>query len=216
MKQNQKGKFIVLEGLEGSGKTTACNVVKLLLKEQGIKNFILTREPGSTPLAEFLRKLLKYRNINQEHINNKTELLLIYAARVQLVETVIKPALNRGEWVIGDRHSLSSQAYQGGGRNLSQHLIKTLHNIILKDFYPDITLYLDVTPEISLKRISKRQNLDSIERESLLFFQKVRDCYLTKLSKNQSIYFIDAMQPIKCVHLLIKQILLKWMSEKYL
>ncbi|KAB0848432.1 dTMP kinase, partial [Cronobacter sakazakii] len=110
-------KYIVIEGLEGAGKTTARNLVVETLKSLGVTDMTFTREPGGTVLAEKLRSLvLDIKSVGDEVITDNAEVLLFYAARVQLVETVIKPALARGEWVIGDRHDLSTQAYQGGGR----------------------------------------------------------------------------------------------------
>ena len=110
------GKFIAIEGLEGAGKSTAHQFVVQLLNELGVNNVIFTREPGGTPLAEKLRALIKHET--EEPITDKAELLMLYAARIQLVENVIKPALAQGKWVVGDRHDMSSQAYQGGGRRL--------------------------------------------------------------------------------------------------
>lgn len=138
------GKFIVIEGLEGAGKSSTHQVVVNTLTEFGIHEVIFTREPGGTPLAEKLRYLIKHEA--EELVTAKAELLMLYAARVQLVENVIKPALARGKWVVGDRHDLSSQAYQGGGRGLDRHLMTTLKNAVLGDFKPDFTLYLDIEP----------------------------------------------------------------------
>lgn len=114
--------YIVIEGLEGAGKTTARDVVVETLEQLGIRNMIFTREPGGTQLAEKLRSLvLDIRSVGDEVITDKAEVLMFYAARVQLVETVIKPALAQGVWVIGDRHDLSTQAYQGRARHRSNH-----------------------------------------------------------------------------------------------
>ena len=148
-----RSKYIVIEGLEGAGKTTARNVVVETLEQLGIRDMVFTREPGGTQLAEKLRSLvLDIKSVGDEVITDKAEVLMFYAARVQLVETVIKPALANGTWVIGDRHDLSTQAYQGGGRGIDQHMLATLRDAVLGDFRPDLTLYLDVTPEVGLKR----------------------------------------------------------------
>lgn len=126
---------------------------------------VFTREPGGTQLAEKLRSLvLDIKSVGDEVITDKAEVLMFYAARVQLVETVIKPALANGTWVIGDRHDLSTQAYQGGGRGIDQHMLATLRDAVLGDFRPDLTLYLDVTPEVGLKRARARGRLDRIEQ----------------------------------------------------
>ena len=147
-----RSKYIVIEGLEGAGKTTARNVVVETLEQLGIRDMVFTREPGGTQLAEKLRSLvLDIKSVGDEVITDKAEVLMFYAARVQLVETVIKPALANGTWVIGDRHDLSTQAYQGGGRGIDQHMLATLRDAVLGGVRPDLTLYLDVTPEVGLK-----------------------------------------------------------------
>lgn len=164
-----RSKYIVIEGLEGAGKTTARNVVVDTLTSLGVADMVFTREPGGTQLAEKLRSLvLDIKSVDDEVITDKAEVLMFYAARVQLVETVIKPALAEGKWVIGDRHDLSTQAYQGGGRGIDQTMLATLRDAVLGDFRPDLTLYLDVTPEVGLKRARARGELDRIEQESLI------------------------------------------------
>ena len=174
-----RSKYIVIEGLEGAGKTTARNVVVETLEQLGIRDMVFTREPGGTQLAEKLRSLvLDIKSVGDEVITDKAEVLMFYAARVQLVETVIKPALANGTWVIGDRHDLSTQAYQGGGRGIDQHMLATLRDAVLGDFRPDLTLYLDVTPEVGLKRARARGELDRIEQESFDFFNRTRARYL--------------------------------------
>lgn len=163
-----KSKFIVIEGLEGAGKTTARDTVVDELRQQGIDDIVFTREPGGTPLAEKLRDLVK-QGVGNEKLTDKAEVLMLYAARVQLVDNVIKPALARGAWVVGDRHNLSSQAYQGGGRGIDSRLMQSLRDTVLGDFKPDLTLYLDLPPAIGLERARSRGALDCIEQESLAF-----------------------------------------------
>ncbi|PIF22528.1 dTMP kinase [Candidatus Pantoea floridensis] len=206
-----KSKFIVIEGLEGAGKTTARNAVVAALHEHGINDVVFTREPGGTPLAEQLRVLVK-QGIDGEQVTDKAELLMLYAARVQLVENVIKPALARGAWVIGDRHDLSSQAYQGGGRGVDAKLMTTLRDAVLGDFRPDLTLYLDVTPEVGLQRARARGELDRIEQESLRFFERTRECYLALAAQDPSILTIDATQNIDEVTLSLKTALRRWLA----
>lgn len=206
-------KFIVIEGLEGAGKTSAIQTVIDTLKEQGITNLAFTREPGGTPLAEKLRELIK-QGIDGEKVTDKAELLMLYAARVQLVENVIKPALSEGKWVIGDRHDLSSQAYQGGGRGLDKDLMLSLRNTVLGDFRPDLTLYLDLDPAIGLARARARGELDRIEKESMDFFYRTRERYQALAKGDDSIITIDASQAIEKVQADIRQTLTTWLVQQ--
>lgn len=204
-------KFIVIEGLEGAGKTNAHNVVVATLKELGVTDLVFTREPGGTPLAERLRELtLNNKGIGDEIVTDKAEVLMFYAARVQLVETVIKPALSRGAWVIGDRHDLSTQAYQGGGRCIDQELLMALRNTVLGDFYPDLTIYLDVTPEVGLTRARARGELDRIEQESVDFFNRTRARYLELAAVDSRIHTIDATQSLDKVSQDVRNTVLEW------
>ncbi|MFP2505560.1 dTMP kinase [Buttiauxella gaviniae] len=204
-------KFIVIEGLEGAGKTNAHNVVVATLKELGVTDLVFTREPGGTPLAERLRELtLNNKGIGDEIVTDKAEVLMFYAARVQLVETVIKPALSRGAWVIGDRHDLSTQAYQGGGRCIDQELLMALRNTVLGDFYPDLTIYLDVTPEVGLTRARARGELDRIEQESVDFFNRTRARYLELATADSRIHTIDATQSLDDVSQDVRNAVLEW------
>lgn len=206
-----KSKFIVIEGLEGAGKTTAHQRLVTLLKQHGITELVFTREPGGTPLAEQLRTLIK-EGVKGEQVTDKAELLMLYAARVQLVDTVIKPALARGAWVIGDRHDLSSQAYQGGGRGFDRQLMNTLRQTVLGDFAPDLTLYLDVTPEIGLQRARNRGALDRIEQESLDFFHRTRARYLEIAASDPSILTIDANGTPDQVAAALSETLNQWLA----
>lgn len=206
-------KFIVIEGLEGAGKTSAIQTVVDTLKDKGITNLVFTREPGGTPLAEKLRELIK-QGIEGEKVTDKAELLMLYAARVQLIENVIKPALADGKWVIGDRHDLSSQAYQGGGRGLDKDLMLSLRNTVLGDFRPDLTLYLDLDPAIGLARARARGELDRIEKESMDFFYRTRERYQALAKDDDSIITIDASQAIEKVQADIRQTLTAWLVQQ--
>src|SRR5471032_1169375 len=186
-----KSNFIVIEGLEGAGKTTAHEVVVNALRQHGVEEIIFTREPGGTPLAEKLRDLFK-RGVEGEKPTVKAEVLMLYAARVQLVETVILPALARGAWVVGDRHDLSSQAYQGGGRGIDAKLMSSLRDTVLGDFRPDLTLYLDLPPALGLQRARARGELDRIEQESLAFFERTRLRYQALAAADPTIVTLDA------------------------
>ncbi|AVX38594.1 dTMP kinase [Yersinia massiliensis] len=206
-------KFIVIEGLEGAGKTTARDVVVATLRAQGINDIVFTREPGGTPLAEKLRDLIK-QGIDGEVLTDKAEVLMLYAARVQLVENVIKPALSRGSWVVGDRHDLSSQAYQGGGRGIDSQLMTSLRDTVLGAFRPDLTLYLDLPPTMGLARARARGELDRIEQESLAFFERTRERYLALAAADPSIKTIDASQPLEKVSESIRHELSQWLLSQ--
>ncbi|MDT5427978.1 dTMP kinase [Providencia rettgeri] len=209
-----KNQFIVIEGLEGAGKTTAINTVVDTLNQAGITDIVFTREPGGTPLAEKLRELVK-QGIAGDKVTDKAELLMLYAARVQLVETVIRPALAAGKWVVGDRHDLSSQAYQGGGREIDRHLMQSLRDLVLGDFKPSLTLYLDLPPELGLQRARSRGELDRIEKESLAFFERTRRRYLELAVGDETILTIDASQNIEQVQHDIRQTLTEWLARAW-
>ena len=204
------GKFIVIEGLEGAGKTTAINTVARILKQHHIADLQFTREPGGTPIAEALRNIIK-NGLDNEPLTDKAELLMLYAARIQLVDNVIKPALKMGKWVIGDRHDLSTQAYQGGGRQIDKVFIETLQAQVLGNFKPDLTLYLDIAPELGLMRARSRGQLDRIEQQSLPFFERIRQRYLQLAERDNTIVTIDANKSIEEVTAQIETILNSWL-----
>lgn len=205
-----KGKFIVLEGLEGAGKSTAHQAVLAQLKKSGVTEFIMTREPGGTPLAEKLRHLIKHEL--EEPVTDKAELLMLYAARIQLVENVIKPALAEGKWVLADRHDMSTQAYQGGGRQMDRKLLETLKNTVLGKFEPDLTIYLDIDPAVGLERARGRGELDRIEQQSLDFFYRARQRYLELTQNNEKAVIINAEQPMEKVAADIQQAVKKFFN----
>ncbi|OZI14431.1 dTMP kinase [Sodalis-like symbiont of Philaenus spumarius] len=206
-------KFIVIEGLEGAGKTSAIAQVVDVLRKQGICDVVFTREPGGTPLAEALRTLIK-EGVGEEPVTDCAELLMLYAARVQLVEGVIKPALARGDWVVGDRHDLSSQAYQGGGRGMDARLLQTLRDAVLGDFRPDLTLYLDIPPALGLARASDRGELDRIEVESLAFFDRTRARYRALAAADDRSVTLDASQSLAAVSTELRHQLTQWLRAQ--
>jgi len=193
-----KGKFIVVEGIEGAGKSSAISVIEAMLTQYNIP-FIKTREPGGTPLAEALRDIVKSAS-HDEELTQETELLLMYASRSQLLANRILPALAKGTWVIGDRHDLSSRAYQGGGRQFDDAIMNAIADVTLKGFTPDLTLYLDISPELGLGRAQARGELDRIELEKIEFFERVRNKYLALAMASDTTNIIDASQDMLSVH----------------
>ncbi|WP_051116971.1 dTMP kinase [Vibrio campbellii] len=208
-----KANFIVVEGLEGAGKSTAIKTVLDTLKAAGIENIVNTREPGGPPLAEKMRALVKEEH-EGEDLKDMTELLLLYAARVQLVENVIKPALANDQWVVGDRHDLSSQAYQGGGRQIDASLMKNLRDTTLGEFKPAFTLYMDIDPRVGLERARGRGELDRIEKMDISFFERTRERYLELANADDSIVIINAEQSIEDVAQDIKAALNEWLAAQ--
>lgn len=206
MQDKKRAKFIVIEGLEGAGKSTALQFIRTFLENKQI-DVINTREPGGTFIAEKLRQIL-LTSFKNETLLSKSELLIMYAARIQHLETLIFPELKKGKWVISDRFNWSSFAYQGGGRQLAFDMIKYLDNLVLKSFMPDMIIYLDVTPEIGLMRARNRNNLDRIEQEKIDFFNRARAVFLRLISENpQSSILIDAEQPINRIQDELAQVL---------
>jgi dTMP kinase len=192
------GKFIVIEGLEGAGKSSAVALVSGLIRGAG-HSLVNTREPGGTPMAEAIRECVKHPWENED-VTVEAELLLMYAARAQLLHNVILPALRNNSWVLGDRHDMSSLAYQGGGRNIDAKLLDALRAITLKDFRPDFTLYLDVEPQVGLARARGRGQLDRIELENIGFFERTRERYLSLAKADKQCVIINTMQPMQNVH----------------
>ena len=207
-----QSKFIVIEGLEGAGKSTAINAIVETLKAAGVADIVNTREPGGTVLAEKMRSLIKEEH-EGEKLQDMTELLLMYAARVQLVENVIKPALDSGKWVLGDRHDMSSQAYQGGGRQIARTTMESLKETTLGVFKPDLTLYLDLDPRVGLDRARGRGELDRIEKMDISFFDRTRERYLEIAGQDDSVFVINAQQDIKQVAADIKVALSAWLEN---
>lgn len=189
---SELGRFIVVEGLEGAGKSTAVHTIQHFLA-QNVGSFITTREPGGTAIGEMIRQLIKH-SPDDEPLDARAELLLLYTSRLQLVNEVIKPALNAGTWVLGDRFELSTFAYQGGGRGLDVRMIEQLSAFCLQGFAPDLVLFLDVEPALGLRRALGRGEADRIEKEPLDFFTSVCQAYHAKIKTMNQVVVIDANQ----------------------
>ncbi|MDH4869931.1 dTMP kinase [Pseudomonas sp. BN515] len=188
------GLFITLEGPEGAGKSTNREYLAERLRSHGIE-VVLTREPGGTPLAERIRELLL--TPSDETMGVDTELLLVFAARAQHLEGVIKPALARGAVVLCDRFTDATYAYQGGGRGLPKERIALLENFVQGDLRPDLTLVFDLPVEIGLTRAAARGRLDRFEQEKRSFFEAVRQTYLQRAQAAADRYkVIDASLPL--------------------
>jgi dTMP kinase len=206
-----QNKFIVVEGLEGAGKSTAVNVIKAFLQEKFNQDAICCREPGGTTLGETIRSLVKDSALD-EKIDPRTELLLMYASRIQLVENVIKPALDKQQWVICDRFYYSTYAYQGGGRNIDIDIIDGIHHASLGDFKPALTIYMDISPEQGLKRAASRGELDRFEVEKVEFFERSRIQYLRMVKECPEFVRVDASLTQAEVADQVKAVLVKEIS----
>lgn len=212
----KKGKFIVVEGLEGAGKSTGIKVIGEVLLENKL-NFINTREPGGTPFAEICRDLVKYPDRYtsiKEEITTQSELALMYVSRSQLVHNVIKPNLEKNIWVIGDRHDDSSRAYQGKGRELGYDILTQMRKIMIGDFMPDHTIYMDIDPVLGLERARGRGELDRIEKAGLEFFKRAREGFWDQVNARPDMYsVIDASKSLDEVSLDIKSSVSKYLNS---
>ena len=201
----QRGKFLTIEGTEGVGKSTNLAFVADWLRGRGIE-VIVTREPGGTPLAEEIRSLLLSKR--EEPFDETAELLLVFAARAQHLAQVIKPALARGAWVLSDRFTDATFAYQGGGRGLSKATIEQLERLVQGDLRPDLTLILDIDVELGLNRARQRGELDRFESEAVVFFERVRAAYRQRAESAPNRYaLVDAGKTLNEVQTEIDQVL---------
>ncbi len=201
----QEGCFITVEGVEVVGKSTNIVFIQETLKSKG-HEVVATREPGGTPLAEEIRSMvLKPRD---EEIAPLTELLLLFSARAQHIEQVIKPALKRGAWVVCDRFTDATYAYQGGGRNLPVALIEALEQLVQNQLRPNLTILLDVDAEVGLKRARSKGQVDRIEAERIDFFSRVRDTYFSRASADPGRFrIIDTERSLEEVQADIERVL---------
>ncbi|OHC68997.1 MAG: dTMP kinase [Rhodocyclales bacterium GWA2_65_20] len=198
-----RGKFITLEGLDGAGKSTHLAHLVGLLKSHG-KTVVQTREPGGTPLGEKLRELLL-----SEPMHLETEALLMFAARREHLAQVIIPALERGDWVVSDRFTDASFAYQGGGRGLAVAKLEALETWVQEGLDPDLTLLFDVPTDIALGRVKGMgRELDRFEQEKVEFFERVRTAYLDRAQAAPTrIHVIDGSQSLHDIGKLLEQII---------
>ena len=188
------GRFITVEGIEGVGKTTNIDFIEKLLRDAG-KNVVMTREPGGTSLGEDVRELL----LGHKHdgMSRDAELLLMFAARAEHLDKVICPALDDNKWVLCDRFTDATFAYQGGGRGFDMAPIATLESLVQDSLRPDLTLLLDVSVEVGLDRAGKRSEPDRFEKEQHDFFERVRQTYLERAhAESQRMKIIDASQSL--------------------
>ncbi len=208
-----RGRFITLEGSEGSGKSTNLAFIHQQLQAAGL-DVILTREPGGTPLSEQIRELLlDHRNST---MHSDTELLLMFAARAQHINEVILPALERGQWVLCDRFTDATYAYQGAGRGIEMARIAQLEQWVQGDLRPDLTFFLDLPVSVGLARASERAELDRFEREQIDFFERVRQGYLAQAARHPRRYrLVDASQPLEQVQAQLAAQLTTYLNEQH-
>jgi dTMP kinase len=197
------GKFITFEGIDGAGKSTHLAFVANLIKSRGTP-VVTTREPGGTPLGERLREILL-----QEKMHLETEALLMFAARREHIVQVIEPALNRGDWVISDRFTDATFAYQGGGRKLDLHKLEVLEQWVHPHLQPDLTLLFDVPLEVARARLDATRELDKFEKEKADFFAATRAEYLRRAAEFPKRFrVIDSTQSIEQIQKLLEEIVL--------
>jgi len=205
------GKFITIEGGEGVGKSTNADLIQSFLESRGCE-VVVTREPGGTALGEALRSILLSADI--ESPVAMAELLIIFAARAQHLTTVIEPALAAGKWVLCDRFTDATYAYQGWGRNIDQRAIASLEQLVQGARRPDLTVLLDMDPSLGLARAKERAELDRFEQEELAFFNRVREGYLARAKEEPARWLIiDASKTLDEVTTVIGQALNDWFDH---
>ena len=205
-----RAKFITLEGGEGAGKSTSRDFIVLLLEEQNIP-FIQTREPGGTPIGEILRDVLLSKEGTAPSVT--AELLMVFAARAQHLHEVIEPALRDGKWVLCDRFTDATYAYQGYGRGFELGQIEALETLVQRGRHPDLTILFDIDPRLGMTRARQRAELDRFEEEHMEFFDRVREGYLTRAKNEARFRVIDASQSIDLVQQALRELLLPMLSE---
>jgi dTMP kinase len=207
-----RGKFVTVEGIEGTGKSTNVAFLAELIEAQGF-DVVTTREPGGTSMAEGIRRLLLEKD--QEPVPEIAELLMFFAARSLHIENLIIPALERGHWVLCDRFTDASRAYQGDGRGLDMQRIETLADWVQHGLEPDLTILLDAPANIGLERAKSRGEGDRMDNEALAFYQRVRDGYLTLAKRYpQRFAVIDAGRPLDNVRTQIESEMVRFFTDK--
>lgn len=206
----QRGKFITVEGIDGAGKSTHLAWLERFLQDKGLE-VVVTREPGGTALGEALRQLLlDHRQV----MHPETEALLMFAARREHLDKVILPALDRGTWVISDRFTDASFAYQGGGRGVAQSKLENLEQWVHAGFSPDLTVYFDVPVIVGRERLQSARVADRFEMESNLFFERVRQAYLQRAGQfPQRIRVVDGSRPLAEVKTAVAKIMEDFCSD---
>jgi dTMP kinase len=205
-----RAKFITLEGGEGAGKSTSRDFIVSLLEAQNIP-FIQTREPGGTPIGETLRDVLLSKEGTAPSVT--AELLMVFAARAQHLHEVIEPALRDGKWVLCDRFTDATYAYQGYGRGFELGQIEALETLVQRGRHPDLTILFDIDPRLGMTRARQRAQLDRFEEEHVEFFDRVREGYLTRANNEARFRVIDASQSIDLVQQALRELLLPMLSE---
>ena len=210
MADRPTGRFLTLEGSEGAGKSSNLDIVVATLRDCGV-DVVTTREPGGTEVGESIRELLL--TVREESLDDLAELLLMFAARAQHLATRIRPLLDQGTWVVCDRFTDATYAYQGGGRGIDVASIALLEELVHGDLQPDLTLYLDVPVDIAFQRISDR-DLDRIEREQQAFFERVRTSYLERAGREDRIVVIDASASLPVVGAAVEEAVRRFVAAQ--
>lgn len=200
-----RGRFITFEGIDGAGKSTQIDVIETTLKARGFE-VIRTREPGGTPLGEMIRKELLSVSMDPA-----TETLLFFASRAEHIAQIIKPALNRGAWVLSDRFTDATYAYQVGGRGFPAHKVEELERWTQGDLQPDRTVLFDIDPKVAAQRVAQARSMDRFEKESLDFFTRVRNAYLTRAKESPERFLIvNSMQNKESVSEILRKEFSTW------
>jgi dTMP kinase len=201
----ERGRFITVEGIDGAGKSTQIEAVAAALRSRGL-HLVLTREPGGTSRGEALREL-----ILNEHMTAETETLLLFAARAEHLARVIRPALAVGHWVLCDRFTDATYAYQSGGRGVAEDRIAALENWVHADLQPDLTLLFDVPPEVAAQRLASARAADRFEAEDIGFFAAVRRAYLARAASDPARFFVvDGTRPPEELRARLTELAERW------